>query len=411
MSPVGMYGKGHVRLRLRSWRGTVLCLLLVGPLLSYSCASQETGQEIDRLAKARIVYQGKIEGVSTLESGSGREVAVWVREATASQQQSPGRAQETGAEALDLLRLNVVSGRAKLVRRGVVSPQAPMILPFWMALSQTGRRLAAALSEHAAQPGSVIYVSERFEQWIPVTPDDGCSRIQPEWSPDGEKLAFLSVDATKPQATLEMQAMVVGLAPRADRGEAVGITPPGARSVDLAWDVNSQHVYHIVQRGSKYVLEIVKWPSLERTVAMEGPAMGLLSVAASTGDVVWLQQRSDEASDGRGADGRTWVLWKLSPGHRARETPVRLDFTPSLVSTISPDGKWWVVAPRAEDDLVGRTGGLGIVLYSVKYGTRYRCTELEGKKVVSLGWARGGRTLLVAERAKSVWLVETPRTE
>ncbi len=361
--------------------------------------------------EARVIYEagGELAGVSMDDLGKGTGALVWER--------APGNKDKTGQReaGVSLVLVDVVSGHARVLHRGVAKWSSFEPYSFWVDLSPEGKCVAAALTDDPAEPGSSVWVSDDFHTWRKVTPTDGKSRTMVRWSPDGRKLAFLVVDTSAHSGRLPSRAWVVALSPSLAPKTRVCVSPGEGRVIDIAWARDGSRLYLVVEkpgdRGEKCLLETVEWPTLKKTVIAGAPEMGLVSVAAGTGEVVWLARGGSEGEGERPRGEEPWALWEARPGGAAHKTPVTIDFTPSFLHAVSPDGRWWAVSPRISGDRLGRRGGRGLVVYSVADGSAYRWPALAAREIIGLAWARGGKVLVVAERGKRLWAVPMPKAD
>jgi len=301
---------------------------------------------------------------------------------------------------LRLVRLDFASRKAAVVWE-MPSPRPGDLLGWCVAVSQDGRRVATIAGDPSgSSDASHVMVSDDSGNWVPVTPLDNHQRFMLRWSPDGNALAYLRLLDSSSSAAVALPVP----RPAQVATEAV-LTPQGSRCTDIAWAPDSQRIYHVAYPpGGEHYLEAVSWPSLKRQRLFAAPDMGRLSVAARTGDVLFLAT-SQTGPAGSARSDRGQLVWRLSPSGRAEKTPVTLAQTPFL-ALVSPDGKRLAVVPRVEGEQARVLPyGNGLMVYSLADGTSRALRDFQAKPILSVDWALQGRALVVAERGNSIWLV------
>ncbi len=265
-----------------------------------------------------------------------------------------------------------------------------------VAVSEDGR---VALGEWRLESCEFrVVVGNVSGPWTPIMDWDGRHRVVLRWSPDGSALAelFVTYGGKYGRSPITAGVMSVGHPPQPV--EETVLTPPNHASQDFAWASDGGCIYHVVtSTDGTDSLEAVDWPSLTRRHIVTAARLGHPSVAANTGDVVFLLSNDAESP---GDTAPEVEVWRLTDDD-LEKTQVRLKGMP-MFAVVSPDGAHLAVSPQGS----GLAWGSGITVYTLADGTLEAVAAAEGKPVDSINWVSGGQALLFAEYVDKIWLVE-----
>jgi len=398
---------------------TVLCLFIA---LS-GCAGPRNGVREDRLPRERIVYesQGWIMAEKTFGPHGKEQVLLWEQfDGNASYGTFPFRKRlPEDVPLLRLVRLDLPARKARVAWEGISDA---LLVPsdYQVAASADGRRLAAAGGTDPAHPyptpdemflgSSGVFVSDDCKPWIPLIPSDNHVRWYLEWSPNADALAYLSmVFDGSGLASTSTDLVVLSVSRPARRTQEISLTPRGGKSIGFAWAPDGRRIYHVVYRPDRdeSYIEVVQWPSLERHTFMTAGALGRVSVARQTGDIVFLRDTPRDTKQPADTESghALRTFWRISSDGRIEKTPVELERSP-FAAEVSPDGKRLAVIPMAQDDRPElRPHGEGLIVYSLEDGSSNEFPRFAQTPIVSVAWVYGGKSLVFVEGDTRVWLV------
>ena len=424
---------GGVRARKRCPRAAQwgICASVVAAVLAGCTASHVEPRERP-LPAERIVYesQGWIMAEKTFGPHGKEQVLLWEQfDGNASYGTFPFRKRlPEDVPLLRLVRLDLPARKARVAWEGISDA---LLVPsdYQVAASADGRRLAAAGGTDPAHPYrpylayrvhpaldemvpdfSRVFVSDDCKPWIPLIPSDDHERWYLEWSPNADALAYLSMVFDGEGLDSTSTDLIVLSVPRpARRTQEISLTPRGGKSIDFAWAPDGRRIYHVVYRPDRdeHYIEVVQWPSLERHTLMTAGALGRVSVARQTGDVVFLRVTPRDTKQPADTDPGHAIraFWRISSAGRLEKTPVELERSP-FAAKVSPDGKRLAVIPMTQGDRPElRPYGEGLIVYSLEDGSSHEFPRFAQTPIVSVAWVYGGQALVFVEGEKRVWLV------
>ncbi|UCC68952.1 MAG: hypothetical protein JSV79_03260, partial [Armatimonadota bacterium] len=341
------------------------------------CRASGAGGGEESARGARVIYESEGTVCAVKPSGAdGRDQVLvweWFSPEVLSVDERYGHLIPGDGGVLRVVHLDLARGKARAKRQWPSHSPGEM-LPLGLAVSRDGRR-TAMLGGDGEDPCSLagsVFVLDGGWRWVPVIRFEERWRFGLEWSPDGSALAYISIAAEHTErGGLALDAVALPVPRPAGPAEETMLTAGEAGSHEVEWAADGQAVYHVVQDASGFSLEAVAWPSLERrTVKRADASLLQLSVARSSGDVVFLEKVTGEPKpEGEGpSEGESeFVVWRIPPGGEADGTGVRLSSAPRAAA-VSPDGKRLLVIPRAETEQRFPMHGTGLALHSLADG-------------------------------------------
>jgi len=378
------------RRQVLSWALFLLALVTVlggAPLMR-----QSAGEACPTAARVIYESEGEVTWIDAL-GRTGDRALIW-------------EAIPQSTRSTRLLQLDPTSGSPRVLHEGV---EAPLRNHSNRAgITEDGGRAAligTQMREGAGDEDELL-VTDDFRNWAVVATQGHRGLICPRWNPDGSALAFLSVDTGR-SGMLPVDVAVVPVPLPAPFGAARVLTSPGDHATGAEWSADGKRLFLAVYRPDRHdsYIESVDWPLLRRRMIKTAKALGNLSVAHETGEVVFAEDLIPEAGKSTPNAHTHGVLWRLSPDGTLSKTSVQLDDKPRFAVAVSPDGKHFAVVPSQEGNRLA-PWGRGLVVFSLADGTRHVYQELAKTPIISVAWVLGGRALLVAEQGKRVWLVE-----
>jgi len=248
------------------------------------------------------------------------------------------------------------------------------------AVDPNGRWLAFASTRHAKKPD--IYLKSAGGAAITQITSDPASDIQPEFSPDGKRIAFASDRAGN------FDIWVVGI----DGSEATQLTREPAHEIHPTWAPDGRRIAYCSLNPASRQWELwlldLQQPGLRKLIGY-----GLYPRWSPTEDLIVYQRARQR--------GRRWFsIWtlRLVAGEPQFPTEVSASATEAqILPTFSPDGRW--IAFCSVSDQAGGASAATSDLWVVNVnGTEpVRLTEGQGANY-SPFWAKDGRTYFTSTR-------------
>jgi len=370
-------------------------------LFAVGCASTNT-RHVSASSHAHVIYrsEGTINLARAYADRGGERIAVV--------EYLPGPG-ETNLEARGDGKLRLVSigldGRIKVAWEKAAQPGAGL-----GALVGVGPQGQLAWSEMAWSGVEMRCRLQVSGPWRPVTNYDDSDRVLLAWSPDGASIAYRR--RTYLPGGKGRSDVVAGVVPP-DRQLLTERAVAGPLAGDFAWSADSQHIYVVSSNEAKprdgVILEDVSWPSLCRRLITRAQAIGPLTVAQVSGDLVFVSgERKSGHAHGPLEEGVT--LWRVSRSGALTKTPVKLKQVP-FDAVISPAGDRLAVLRQPSPEDRQSQSGLptfrsgGLLVYSGSDGKERAVGGFEGKVIQDLAWVQGGKSLVLVEGRRRLWLV------
>jgi Tol biopolymer transport system component len=280
-----------------------------------------------------------------------------------------------GSSYSNLHRMNTSNGESSEITMGTLRYGRP-------AVSPDGRWIATAVGSYAKS--SVVKIPIQGGDPIPLTSGDSLDS-GPVWSPDGERLAFVSSRGNSQRIWMVS----------ADGGPAVEV-PDSAASTDpgLQWTSDGRLIWLKPGEGD-HVVRQVATGSVDTLVKPPPPGMsnGIFTEAraSKTGDVVavwWNRTVSSKQPDG------IWLIFKST-----REERLLYQNAFFYPAGWSPDGQWLYAYEYLGRDIirVPVSGGKFVQVGKFPLGEIESCaTTPDGREVICA----------VGETKSDAWLAE-----
>lgn len=259
------------------------------------------------------------------------------------------------------------------------------------ALDATGRTLAFASTRNSARPD--IYIKSVGGAAVTQVTSDPASDIQPEFSPDGQRLVFAS------DRSGNFDIWMIGI----DGQGATQLTNTPAPEVHPTWSPDGQRICYcrLDSRSGQWELWII---DLRQPGTRKFVGYGAYPRWSPVGDVI-LYQRARER-------GQRWFsIWTLQlvNGEPRFPTEIAASATEAyILPAFSPDGRRIVfcAASPSGDGGGGHPSASDLWIVNADGSEPVRLTESQGSNYSPI-WGRDGRVYFTSTRggSESIWSV------
>jgi Tol biopolymer transport system component len=274
------------------------------------------------------------------------------------------------------LRVDAATGKTRVL--GEMSSSWP--LP--AVVSPDGQVAVADTPEEKKPFATRLVVLGPRGRWRTLVPLDDRFRTLEGWSPDSRRLLYERWEVSP--AGRGAGSLVVAEVPAGkDSATETVVVRIGDKGEECraVWSADGRTIYAAIGKPDGPLdLVAFAYPSLKRSTVAHVPMIFALTVAAESGDLVWLAPLSSEKGP------PPLAAWRMPPGGAPVDTGLRLD-KPVDLAAVSPDGqKLAVIQDRVTN----------LILYDLSSSSQQRILA-HGETLGPAVWLSEGESMVHSE--------------